>query len=810
MIQLLQDLRQSWRSFRAAPGAALTAVLALALGIGANTAIYSVVDGVLLRPLPFADPDRVLMIWQKDAHHGVPREWVSPANFLDWAKGTRTFSRLAAFSGGSFNLTGAGEPERLDGQRVSATLFPLLGVEAAIGRTFSPDEDRGGAPRVAVLSHRLWQRRFSSDPGIVGRSISLNGDSVTVVGVMPSRFRFPGVEDDLWVPLAFDAREAARRRSLILQVVGRLAPGATAEQARAEMETIARSLERAYPEMNSGMGAILVPLQEQMVGDVRTALWVLMGAVGFVLLIACANVAGIQLSRDAGRHREMAIRASLGATRLTLLRQRLTESVLLALAGGGLGVLLALWGSDLLQAGIPADIPRFGRIGIDGRVLAFTLGASLLTGLLFGVLPALVASRPDLNEALRDGARGTAGRARGRLRAGLVVGEMAAALVLLVGAGLLMRSFANVRAIDPGFIPDSLLTLRMDLPQAKYGEPAKRKEFYRRVVERVEALPGVRRAGLITFLPLTFQGGTFAFLVEGRPVPPSGQEPYAVYRVVSPGLFGTMGIPLLRGRTFTDRDDERAPLAVIISDTMARRFFPGRNALGKRIAFGVGPPDRDADWVTIVGVAADVRQFDLDGDPRPAVYVPYAQEPLFWFAPRDLVVRAASPPLFLATAVREVIRAIDSDQPVSNVRGMDEVVSEASARRRFSMLLLGAFAVSAVVLAVLGIYAVVAQSVAQRTQEIGIRMALGARPSQVFRLLAGQGARLALAGVCLGLAGSLVLTRLMGSLLFGVTPTDPMTFLVTALALPAVAVLASFVPARRATRVDPMIVLRCE
>jgi putative ABC transport system permease protein len=810
-MMLAHDLRQAVRGMRSSPGATLTAVAALAIGIGANTAIFSVVDAVLLRPLPFAEPDRLFMVWQNDTNRHTEREWVSPANFLDWRRDSRAFSSLAAFSESGFNLTGSGEPERLDGQRVSASLFPLLGVGAALGRSFLSEEDQAGAARVVILSDGLWRRRFGADPAIVGRSILLDGESVAVVGVMPPRFRFPGEEDDLWVPLAFDGKEAARRRSLMLRVVGRLAPGVTAGEARAEMETIARRLERAYPEANAGMGATLVGLQDQMVGDARAALYVLLAAVGAVLLIACANVASILMTRAAARGRDLAIRAALGASRARLVRQLLTESVLLALLGGALGILLALWGIDVLQAGIPADIPRFSRIGLDPRVLVFTLGVSLLTGLLFGVLPALGASRPDLNEALRDGVRGTSGPARSRARAALVVAEVALALVLLIGAGLLIRSFANVRGLNPGFLPENLLTLRMDLPEKKYGDLGARSAFYREILDRVGGIPGVRDAGLVTFLPLTFVGGSFAFQVEGRPIPPAGQEPFTVYRVVSPGLFGAMGIPLLRGRTFTDADDVRTPLVAIIGDTMARQVFPGQDPVGRRILFGVGPQGPDAQWVTIVGVAGDVRQFDLDSDPRPAVYVPYAQETLFWFAPRDLVVRAAgTEPLALAAAVRATIRSVDPNQPISSVRTMDDVVSEASARRRFSALLLGVFAAAALILAAVGVYGVVACSVEQRTREIGIRMALGARRRQVFGLVVGQAARLALLGVALGLAGSLALTRLLGSLLFGVTPTDPLTFVLTALVLPTCAVVACLVPARRATRLDPMVALRCD
>jgi putative ABC transport system permease protein len=807
---LLQDLRQAARSLRGTPGASLAALAALAIGIGANTAIFSVVDAVLLRPLPFVEPDRIMTVWQNDTNHHVEREWVSPANFLDWCRDSRTFSRLAAFSERPFNLSGTGEPERLDGQRVSAALFPLLGVDAAIGRTFTPEDDRAGAARVVLLSHGLWERRFSSDPAIVGRPITLDDESVTVVGVMPRSFRFPGANEALWVPLAFDEKEAARRRSLILRVVGRLAPGSTAGEARAEMETIASTLAREYPEHDSGMGATIVPLRDYLAGDVRPALLILLGAVGFVLLIACANIANIQMTRAAARRREMAIRSALGATRRRLVRQLLTESLLLSSCGGVLGAFLALWGVDVLRAGMPAEVPRLEPVGIDGRVLLFTLGLSVLSGILSGVLPALTAARAGLNEFLRDGAHGTAGRASGRTRALLVVGEVAAALVLLAGAGLLVRSFANVMALDPGFRSEHVLTLRMNLSPKRYEEPARRLVFYRRLLERLDGVPGVRAAGLVSFLPMTLKGGSFAYRAEGRPAPASNQEPFAVYRSVTPGFFQAMEIPIERGRALTARDDERAPLVAVISRSMARVAFPGQDPIGRRFAFGVGPVGKDTAWVTVVGTVADVRQFDLDDEPRPAVFAPYAQETLFWYAPRDIVVRADGEPLALAAAVREAVRAVDPDLPVADVRTMEQIVSESVARRRFSMLLLGALAAVAFLLAALGVYGVVACSVAQRTQEIGLRMALGARRLQVYRLVIAQGARLAACGVLLGLGGALVLTRLMTTLLFGVSPADPTTFLFAALALPAAAVLASFVPARRATRVDPMVALRCE
>ncbi|HKB07136.1 MAG TPA: ABC transporter permease, partial [Candidatus Polarisedimenticolia bacterium] len=637
MTMMLHDARYAIRSLRKTPGLALTAMAALALGIGGNTAIFSVVDAVLLRPMPYERPDGLLMLWQNDTNRSNPREWVSPANFLDWRKDSRTFASLAAFRDRSYDLTGSGEPERLDGQWVSASLFPTLGVQPLLGRVFRDEEDRPGAAPVALLSHRLWQRRFGSDPAIVGKPIALNGQSVTVVGIMPAGFRFPGSEDELWMPLAFDDQMASLRHSLMLRVVGRLAPGATPAQARAEMDTIGVRLAKAYPDANTGMGITLVPLQEEMVGNVRTALLILLGAVAFVLLIACANVANLLLSRAAARKKEMAIRASLGAGRARLLRQLLTESILLSLAGGAVGAILALWGVDVLQAFIPADVPRFRPITVDARVLLFTLGVSLLTGLLFGVLPALDSSRLDLNEALRDGTRGTPGRARGRARDFLVVGEIGVALVLLIGAGLLVRSFGQVRAVDPGFVPDRVLTLKMGIPKAKYGEPAKRLAFYHQLLDRVSTLPGVRSSGVISFLPLTFAGGSYSYTIDGRIPPPSGQEEFAVYRVVSPGFLAALGVPLRGGRGFTEQDGDRAPQVAIISDSLARRDFPGEDPIGRRLALGVGRPEDELRL--IVGVVGDVRQFDLEGDPRPAIYVPYAQEPEFWLAPHDLVVR---------------------------------------------------------------------------------------------------------------------------------------------------------------------------
>jgi putative ABC transport system permease protein len=805
---LWQDVRFGGRMLIKNPTFTIVAVLALALGIGANSAIFSVVNTVLLRPLPYKEPDRLMTVWEDNSRHGYPRDTPAAANFIDWRDQNQVFEGMAAMAELSFNLTGGGEPERIDGRRVSANLFPLLGVEPQLGRAFLSEEDRPGAQRVVIMSHGLWQRRFGSDQNIIGRPLTLNGESYTVVGVMPPQFQFPTRGDELWVPIAFDSREAANRGRHYLEVVARLKSGVTPQQAQAEMNTIAARLQQQYPEQNTGLGAAVVPLHEQVVGDIKPALLVLLGAVGFVLLVACANVANLLLARAAVRQKEIATRIALGASRLRLMRQFLTESILLAVLGGGLGLLLSLWGVNLLKAFIPENISQAKAVTIDARVLGFTLLVSLLTGLIFGLAPAVQASNLNLNETLKEGGRDSAAGSRGnRIRGLLVVAEVAVSLVLLIGAGLLINSFLRLRNVDPGFRADNLLTMRIVLSAQKYPDRERRAVFYDELLRRVESLPGVKSAAVANWIPLVSQGDSIGVTIEGRPAPAPGQANIVVTRVVSPHYFETMGIQLLRGRQFAEQDRVDSPPVAVISETMARRYWPGEDPTGKRIA--PGRPESADDWVTVVGVMKDVRQFELNADPKPQMYLSYEQGWSF-FAPSHLVVRTEAEPRSLAATVRGAVWSIDKDQPVSNISTMEDVLSESIARQRFSMLLLGIFAAVALLLAAVGLYGVMSYSVAQRTHEIGIRMALGAQTRDVLKLAVGQGLKLVLIGVVLGLVAAFILTRVLASLLYGVSATDPITFITISLVLISVALLASYIPARRATKVDPLIALRYE
>jgi predicted permease len=805
---LWQDVRFGARTLAKSPGFTAVAVIALALGIGANSAIFSAVNTVLLRPLPFKDPERLVVVWEKGNADEFPLNSTSAANFIDWRDQNRVFEGASAMGRASFNLTGGGgEPVRVDGRRVSANLFSLLGVEPRLGRVFLPEEDAPGAGRVVILSYGLWQRRFGSDPGVVGRPVVMNGTSYTVVGVMPPQFQFPSRQDELWVPIAFAPQEAANRGNNSYEVVGRMKPGVSLEQAQTEMSIITARLKQQYPDVVKTDASVVVSLHEQMVGDIRPALLVLLGAVGFVLLVACANVANLLLARAAVRRKEIALRVALGAGRLRLVRQFLTESLLLAFLGGAAGLLLSFWGVNVLKAFIPENISEVSAIGVDARVLVFTLVVSLLTGLIFGLAPAAQAANMDLNEMLKEGGRdSSSGRSGNRVRGLLVVAEVAVSLVLLVGAGLLINSFVRLRNLDPGFRADNLLTMSIVLPQQKYSDHARRVTFFSELTSRVGALPGVRSAAVTNWIPLTMQGDTFGVSVEGRPDPGPEKRPDVVTRVVSAAYFDTMGIQLLRGRQFdegVDREDSM-PVAVV-SETTARRLWPGEDPLSKRLQPGGADPDG---WIQVVGVAKDVRQFDLTAEPRLQMYLPYAQ--FQWFVPRQLVVKTDVEPTSLATAVRKAVWEMDKDQPVSDVRTMEEVLSESIARQRFSALLLGVFAALALALAAVGIYGVMSYAVAQRTREIGIRMALGAQAGSVLRLMIGQGLKLASAGVVLGLAGALLLTRVMSSLLFGVSATDPLTLVTISLVLVGVALLASYIPARRAAKVDPLVALRYE
>lgn len=814
MESLLRDMRYGFRMLAKKPSFTAVAVLALTLGIGANSAIFSVVNTVLLKPLPFKDPDRLMMVWEDNTKLGFPKDTPAPANFADWRDQNGVFESMAAIATQTFNLTGVGEPEKLEGQRVSASFFPLLGVEPSLGRLFTDEEDQPGAGRVVIMSHGLWQRRFGSDPDIIGKPLTLNGQAYTVVGVLAKNFQFPdpfqfsAEENALWVPLAFSSEEASNRGGHYLLVYARAKPGVTVKQAQADMDTIAARLQQQYPETNMSLGAVVISLHEQIVGDVRPALLILLGAVGFVLLIACANVANLLLARAAARQKETAIRTALGATRSRLVGQFLTESLLLAALGGGGGLLLAFFGMKLLVALMPANLSQAKGINIDAKVLGFTLLISLLTGVVFGLVPALQASRPDLNESLKEGGKGTAGVARSGVRSLLVVVEVVMALVLLICAGLLINSFLRLRNVNPGFNADNLLTMKVVLPRSKYPDAPRRTAFYNELLQRVESLPGVQSAGIITNLPLTFKGNNMGITIEGRPEPPPDERPIVISRAVNSDYFRTMNIPLLKGRQFSPQDTPDTPGVVIVSEATVRQFWPGEDAIGKRIKLGA--LDSDEPWLSVAGIVGDVRQFEMDIAPKPQVYFPYTQMPYTFLAPRDLVVRTNVDPLSLAAAVRNEVWAVDKDQPVSNISTMEEILSTSVSRQRFSTLLLAIFATVALVLAAVGIYGVINYSVTQRTHEIGIRMALGASSRDMLKLVAWQGFKLVSIGVSIGLVLAFILTRLMQSLLFGVSATDPVTFAALSAVLVTVAMLASYIPARRATKVDPMVALRYE
>jgi putative ABC transport system permease protein len=804
---LRQDFRYAVRMLLKNPAFTAVAITALALGIGANSAIFSVVNSVLLEPLPYKNPDELVMVWEDATKQGYPRDTPAAANYVDWRDQNQTFVGMAVVDDDSFNLTGVGDPEKIEGRRVSANLFSLLGVEPQLGRAFTPDEDQPGANGVVLISHLLWQRRFNGDPNIIGKSLKLNDASRTVVGVMPASFQFPTREDELWVPIAFSSEEAANRNRHYLEVLGRLKPGISVQQAQADMTAVATRLQQQYPDSNTDLGAEVTPLREQLVGDIKPALMILLGAVGLVLLIACANVANLLLARAAVRQKEIAVRVALGASRMRLVRQFLTESVLLSVLAGILGLLLSVAGLYLLKSFIPPDISQTSVVSIDVRVLGFTLLVSVLTGLIFGLAPALQAANFNLNETLKEGGRDpSAGGRTNHVRSLLVIAEVAISLVLLIGAGLLINSFLRLRNTDPGFSSDDLLTMKVVLPEPKYSERPQRNAFYTAVLNKIESIPGVKSAALTTNLPLYRQGNSISITFQDRPAPPPGQEVIITTRIVSPSYFETMGIQLLKGRQFTAQDNENSQRAVIVSEGMARRYWPDQDVLGKRIS--PGTPQRPEDWFQVVGVVNDVHQFQLDIQPKPQMYLTYRQAGFFDL--RDLVVKTEVEPTSLAATVRRSVWEIDKEQPVSNISTMEGIIAESLARQRFSMLLLGIFAAVAMILAAVGIYGVMSYSVAQRRNEIGIRMALGAQKMDVLKLTVGSGLKLVVIGLVLGLIGAVLLTRLMSTLLFGISATDPLTFVLISAILVAVALLASYIPARRATKVDPLVALRYE
>lgn len=806
---MLTDIRYAIRTFARNLSFVFVAVLTIALGIGVNTAIFSAVDSVLLRPLPFKDPERVMAVWEHTPHLGIARNEFAPANYFDLRKQNSVFEELGAFGQLSTNYTGEGEPEQLEGQLVTANVFSILGAAPALGRTFAADEDQAGRSNVAVLSHSLWQRRFNRDPEIINRTITLNGESFTVVGVMPPDFFFPVPETELWLPWVMEPGQAEGRGDHYFRLVARLKPGVTREQANTEAEAIAARLAAEYPRTNEGLGFVVNSFHQDYVGDLRRPILILFAAVGLVLLIACANVANLLLAQATTRRRELAIRMALGARRWTIARQLLTESLLLAVAGGVVGVLGAIWGVEVLSQLLPESLSKLQAINVDSRVLLFTGGVTVLTAIAFGVVPALHAARANPGDALAETSRDLAGGLSGRyLRRVLVIAQVAVAVVLLAGAGLLVRSFHRLSQVELGFNPDNLLTMRMVLPMPKYLKPESRRVFYDELLRRLNEIPGVEAVGINTRLPLSTSGMKFSFSVEGRTMPNDSSLPFAVYRVVNPDYFRALGIPLHRGRVFDTRDSADSTPVFLINRRLADQFWPREDPTGKRLK--IGPADSPNPWVTIVGVVGDVRQTGLYGEQLAELYAPYAQERRSWMSPQNLVVRTNRDAASLAGAVREAVWKVDKDQPVSDVKTMDQVFAAAVSRERFQTLLLGLFAALALVLACVGLYGVISYAVAHRTHEIGLRMALGARPWDVLRLVLSQGMTLTFAGLAFGIAGAFAVTPVMADMLYGVTATDAVTFSSVAVLLVVVAFLACYVPARRATKVDPLVALRYE
>jgi putative ABC transport system permease protein len=795
------------------PGFTAIAVITLALGIGANTAIFSVVNAVLLRPLPYAEADRLFVPWGSRGdtqHHTV----VSYPDFVDWQAQTKTLEHVATYnSSGTLLREGDGEPEPIFGAAVSADLFPLLKVAPVIGQPFTRADDQPNAAPVIVLGYGLWQRRFNADPNIVGKQIRIGSTSATVLGVLPEGFLFPAqaTKTDFLRPLAFTLGDRTQRRSSYsLRVIARLKPGATAAAAESEMRSIGAHLEEQYPDEGFRLGARLIPLHEEATWGARTPLLVLLGAVGFVLLIACANVANLLLARAASRHREMAIRAALGAGRRRVVRQLLTESLMLSFLGGTLGLLVAWWGVHFLLAASPLNIPGLKDAGLDPSVLIFTAVVCVVTGVVFGLAPALQASRADLQDALKEGGRNAVGSAvRNRVRAVLVVVEVALSLVLLVGAGLLGKSFLLLSEVRPGFEPEHVLSTGLSLAKAKYPQPEQQQAGFAEILRRAAAVPGVEAAAVIYPLPLSGDSTANTFLIAGRPPLRPEDKPISNHRTISPDYFRALNIPLSRGRLFDERDNQHATPVIIINETLARLHFAGTEALGQHIIIEgeLGDNGRQIPR-EIVGIVGDVRHEGLDTESGAEYYVPYTQAPEAFMT---LVVRSASDnPGSLAASLRAAIKQIDKDQYVAAMEPMTKLVGASIARRRFNALLTGLFAVVALLLASIGIFGVLNYTVAQRTQEIGLRVALGAQTRDVLRLVLGQGARLVLFGLALGLAASFALTRVLAGMLFGVTPTDPLTFVAVSLLLASVALLACYIPARRATKVDPLVALRYE
>jgi putative ABC transport system permease protein len=806
MESLFSDFRYAVRSLIKRPGFTAIAVITLALGIGANSAIFSAINALLLKPLPIPDQDRVVAIWDKDPSHGIEHNEVAFANYLDWRAQNHSFDQLALERWWSTNLSGGDIPERIQGFLVTTNFFDVVRVKPASGRNFSEDENQPGKDRVAIIAYSLWQRRFGSDPAIVNKTIMTNGIPRTIIGVLPEGFNYPkGAE--IYSPIAMTPELIKSRRNHSYYVIGRLKDGVNLQSAQADIDTITARLAAQYPDSNVGLGATVYPIVADTTRIYSRAMWIMMAAVGFVLLIACANVANLTLARAGGRQKEIALRAALGASRWRIVRQMLVECVIVALLGGAAGIVVALWGIDLLRTANPGEAAKYAdgwkNFGINYQVLLFTLGLSLLSGLIFGLAPAWQISKPNLNDALKEGGR-QAGAGSHRLRNLLVVSEVALSLMLLIGAGLFIRSFTALLKADPGFNPEGIITANINLPVAKYKEESQRGAFYADLVQRVKSLPGVQNAAAVNYIPLGGANSSDVFLVEGEPEPPPGQENVGRYRVCTPDYFQTMGMTILKGRGFTAQDKAGSLPVVIVNETLARKYWPNGEALGKRIRFE-GPIER-APWMQIVGIAQDVKH-ELNLPVTPEYYLPHSQDS--WNA-MVLVARTSVDPSSMAAPIRQQVSAIDKDQPVFDVKTMNDVRAISISVYSIGSATMTIFAALALLLAAVGIYGVMAFTVSQRTQEIGIRMALGAQALDVLKLVLRNGMLLAAIGALIGLAGAFAITRFMSSLLFGVSPTDILTFALVTAGLLLVALCACYLPARRATKVDPLVALRYE
>lgn len=806
--EFCQDIRYGARGLRKHSGFTLISILTLALGIGANVAIFSLVDALLLRPLPFADPDRLMMVYEDASANAFPRGEMAPANYLDIKAQNQVFEDVAALAWGTLSLTGDGEPEQVDSHTITSNLFPLLGVTPMLGRNFTNADSLPGAARTVMLSYGLWQRRFGGDKAIIGRDIWVNNEKSTVVGIMPSNFLLFRKDVELWTPMRIlTAQEPGARTAHYLDVVARLKETVTESQAQTNLNTIAQGIAAAYPKNAAGLRAFILPIREQLVGDTRPSLLVLLIAVACILLIACVNLANLQLSRGTARHREMALRAALGARRSRLIRQLLTECVLLALLGLAAGIGLACLSLAFLKQLVPASMSSFADVTINLRLLGYGLALSILTAMLFGIAPAFRTATINLSDALKKGGGGGGfASVDNRLRKALVVSEMALAMVLLVAAGLLARSFVRLRTQELGFRPDNVLLMRTSLPSAKYPDRDRRAQFYQQVIDRVKVLPAVADVAYTTAAPLRWKGGSTGLVVEGR----MQEETGALHRQISSDYFRAMGIALVAGRTFDDHDGPQSQQVAIINQTMARQFWPGQDPIGKRFKLS-SSLGSDNSWLTIVGFVGDAKPMGMAAPAKAEMYFPYQQDPQTWCAPRDLVIHAATgESLTLTSAVKAAIWEVDSQQPVSRIQTMDQLITQELSNQRVGMTLISALAVLAMLLAAIGIYGVLSFVVTQRTQEIGIRMALGAKRGRILRSVVGDGAKLVAAGACIGLAISFGMSRLMSTLLFGISARDPLTFLVATGVILLVSMFASYVPARRATKVDPLTALRYE